>query len=240
MYTDNTAAGYERFVRANPKSDKIAAIGFDHIEFYCADATFAYKRFLYGLGMELISKSDFSTGNNIHCSYLLQSGDVKMLFSAPFSTPRQNEVASEPSIPSYNTQLAQKFFIDHGFAVRAIAIIVNDVQEAFNTMILNGAIPVLPPSIMMDESGRGSASIAEIQIYGDVVLRLIDRTNFHGNFLPNFKDVKKGDDDSAIVQADKVGRYGIRRFDHIVGNVFSLQKAMKHIVQLTVRTAQFL
>eukprot|EP01036_Dinobryon_divergens_P024005 gene24005-32411_t len=157
-----------------------------------------------------------------------------MLFSAPFSTPRQNEVASEPSIPSYNTQLAQKFFIDHGFAVRAIAIVVNDVQEAFNTMILNGAVSVLPPTIMMDKSGRGSASIAEIQIYGDVVLRLIDRTNFQGNFLPNFKDVKKGDDDSAgIVQGDKVGRYGIRRFDHIVGNVFSLQKAMKHIVQLT-------
>eukprot|EP01035_Chromulina_nebulosa_P032878 gene32878-43970_t len=233
MLQDNTA-GYERFVRTNPKSDKITAIGFDHIEFYCADATFAYKRFIYGLGMDLISKSDFSTGNNIHCSYLLQSGDVKMLFSAPFSTPRQNEVASEPSIPSYNTQLAQKFFIDHGFAVRAIAIVVNDVQEAFNTMILNGAVSVLPPTIMMDKSGRGSASIAEIQIYGDVVLRLIDRTNFQGNFLPNFKDVKKGDDDSAgIVQGDKVGRYGIRRFDHIVGNVFSLQKAMKHIVQLT-------
>lgn len=221
-------------MRTNPKSDKISAIGFDHIEFYCADATFAYKRFLYGLGMELISKSDFSTGNNVHCSYLLQSGDVKMLFSAPFSSP-QKEVASEPAIPSYNTQHAHKFFIDHGFAVRAIAIIVNNVQEAFNTMILNGAISVLPPTTIIDKSGRGSASIAEIQIYGDVVLRLVDRTDFHGKFLPNFVDVKKGDESSVEVPADKVGRYGIQRFDHIVGNVFSLQETMRRIVQLTVR-----
>ena len=159
---------------------------------------------------------------------------MKMLFSAPFSASTQ-QVASEPVMPSYSTQLANKFFMDHGFAVRAIAIIVSDVQEAFKTMVLNGAVSVLPPTTMVDKSGRGSASIAEIQVYGDVVLRLIDRTNFNGKFLPNFEDVKKVDGGLIAAATGKVGRYGIQRFDHIVGNVFSLQKAMQHITQLTVR-----
>lgn len=67
-------------------SDKIIVKNFHHIEFYCGDATNTYKRFLIGLGMELISKSDQSTGNIIHASYVLQSGQSKMIFTAPYSS----------------------------------------------------------------------------------------------------------------------------------------------------------
>ena len=64
--------GFEGFVRTNPLSDKIPARNFHHVEFYCGDSTSSYKRFMAGLGMELVSKSDLSSGNAAHASYLLQ------------------------------------------------------------------------------------------------------------------------------------------------------------------------
>jgi len=36
--------GSKGFVRSNPQSDKFSIDHFDHVEFYCADATSTYKR----------------------------------------------------------------------------------------------------------------------------------------------------------------------------------------------------
>ena len=225
--SESLLKGYAQFVRSNPKSDKFATIGFDHVEFYCGDATFAHKRFSYGLGMNLVSKSDFSTGNNVHCSYLLQSGSMKMLFSAPLTSATDSKGAA---LPEFNPKFANELFLKHGFAVRAVAITVDDVRASYDAMILNGGISVLPPVVTVDKNGRGHASIAEIALYGDVVLRLVQRNEFHGKFLPNFEDIQK----SPKNEEDKFGRYGIYRFDHIVGNVFSLRSTMQYISQITV------
>jgi len=53
-------------------NDKIAARKFHHVEFYSGDALLAYKRFMFALGAELISKSDLSTGNDQCSSYVIQ------------------------------------------------------------------------------------------------------------------------------------------------------------------------
>lgn len=57
---------------ASHLKDKLDAIKFHHIEFYCGDAVTTYKRFQLGLGAKLVAKSDQSTGNNIYASYVLQ------------------------------------------------------------------------------------------------------------------------------------------------------------------------
>ena len=61
-------------------TDKINAKKFHHIEFYCGDATTTYKRFQIGLGYELVSKSDQSTGNHIFASYVLQVSYFHLFF----------------------------------------------------------------------------------------------------------------------------------------------------------------
>jgi len=207
---------------------------FDHVEFYTGDATCTYKRFCYGLGMELVSKSDFSTGNFNHCSYLLQSAGVKMLFTAPLPTlpsDRKYDSSSHCStLPGYNSTFANEFLVKHGLAVRAIGIVVENLKTSYETMISNGAVSVLAPSIVYKEFSNMNSyvTIAELQLYEDVVLRLIERTNFEG-FLPFFKDFKQSN-----VEERSIGRYGIQRFDHIVGNVFSLPNTMKYVKQITV------
>lgn len=132
-------------------TDKISVQKFHHVEFYCGDATNTYKRFLFGLGMEFISKSDQSTGNTVHASYVLQSGDMKMIFTAPYSaTPIPNSDADivRGPFPKFSGEVASSFFQKHGFGVRSVAIEVADVTASYNTMMLNGAVSSLSPSVV--------------------------------------------------------------------------------------------
>lgn len=83
---------------------------------------------------------------------------------------------------------------------------------------------------MIDKNQElGSIELAEVVLYGDVVFRILSTKNFKGKFLPNFQDV-------AINQDHKMRKfdYGIKKFDHIVGNLFTLQPTMDHIKNITV------
>ena len=63
--------GYNNFVRHNPMSDRFQVKKFHHIEFWCGDATNMHKRFSWGLGMQVVAKSDQSTGNPTYCSFAI-------------------------------------------------------------------------------------------------------------------------------------------------------------------------
>jgi len=212
-------------------SDKIAVSSFHHIEFYCGDATSYSRRFMGSLGVDLMSKTDHSTGNSKYASYLMQSGDMKMVFTAPYkfddSAESSNGIndATLP-FPGYSSKYAADFFSAHGFAARAVAVTVENVQVAYDTMVKNGGQSVLPPTIVQDKNKQGSCFIAEVKLYGDVVLRLLDTADFSGAFLPNFVDVK--------ASTSTVGKYGIARFDHIVGNVWSLKDTLTYVKNMTV------
>lgn len=231
--TENTfLAGYEGFVRSNPLSDKISAQRFHHVEFYCGDATNTYKRFMLALGLDLVAKSDFSTGNTLHASYTLQSGDLRMLFTAPYQEEASNNNNNneninsnnnKKSMPGFDSTVANNFFCKHGLGVRAIGIVVEDLLLSHRSMVSSGAESVLEPTVLLDE--KGEVLISEVKLYGDAVLRLVQNVSYSGMFLPNFKDLK--------TTADRSGKYGIDRFDHIVGNVWSLRESMERVKNIT-------
>jgi len=128
------------------KTDKFKMHKFHHIEYWCPDATNAFKRysrsllpnlhignlpywphpgdyfayrFSWGLGMPLVAKSDHSTGNSSFASYVLKSDDLTFIFTAPYS--RQAAPAdSTPAVPSYNQDAIYSFVNKHGLAVRAV------------------------------------------------------------------------------------------------------------------------
>lgn len=216
----------------NPKSDKFGAHSFHHVEFYSGDAACTYRHFMEALGMDLAAKSDLSTGNNIHASYLLQSGEMRMLFTAPHDmSAATSTVASSGNkcslpLPNFCSSFAKEFFNNHGLGVRAIAVTVDSVQEAFDVMTKNGGRSALHPTEIVDKSGRGCVKMAEIYLYGDVVLRLVQEINFKGGFLPNFDDVTP--------QQERFGKFNLERFDHIVGNVYDMNKTLDHMKKMTV------
>ncbi|CAI9782303.1 unnamed protein product [Fraxinus pennsylvanica] len=158
--------GYNNFVRTNPRSDFFSVKRFHHVEFWCGDATNTSKRFSWGLGMPLVAKSDLSTGNSVHASYLLRAGNLQFLFTAPYSA--SISAPSSAAIPSFSASNHHSFTSTHGLAVRAIGIEVQDAFSAFSMAVSRGAKPISPPVVL----GNNEIALAEVHLYGDVVLRL--------------------------------------------------------------------
>ncbi|XP_074578831.1 4-hydroxyphenylpyruvate dioxygenase [Curcuma longa] len=223
--------GFTNFVRTNPRSDRFPVLGFHHIEFWATDATNAAGRFSFSLGMPLSAKSDLSTGNPLFASYLLRSASLRFLVSAPYGGPAATDAAANSTgrspIPSFDAEVARKFSIDHGLAVRAIAVEVGDAAEAFRVSVARGARPAFPPV----DLGEGFA-LAEVEIYGDVVLRYISCPKVAPSspklpaFLPGFEDIEE-------FEATPRPTYGLRRLDHAVGNVPELLPAVRYIAGFT-------
>lgn len=226
--------GFKNFVRTNPKSDRFKVKRFHHIEYWCTDATNAARRFSWGLGMPIVAKSDLSTGNMTHGSYLLRSGQLCFLFTAPYSPSiaagENLSPASTASIPSFDHSACRAFSGTHGLGVRAIALEVEDAEIAFRTSVAHGAKPSSPPIVLDDR-----AVLSEVHLYGDVVLRYIsykspvsgdDAEDKPGSwFLPRFEAMEE----IASYPLD----FGIRRLDHAVGNVPELGPAVSYVKGFT-------
>eukprot|EP01018_Ginkgo_biloba_P030703 Gb_36778 [translate_table: standard] len=213
--------GYKNFVRHNPMTDRFGVKKFHHIEFWCGDATNTYRRFSWGLGMRLIAKSDQTTGNQTYCSYAIQSNDLIFAFTAPFSS-KIDQTNTQMPHPGFNSEEARRFFDTHGFAVRAVGVLVDDAEIAFKESVKNGAIAGLEPHVLIDDATGGKACISEVKLYGDVVLRYVSKSGYEGPFLPNYEPV----------QSPSLS-YGIVRLDHAVGNVAKLEEAIKYVAEFT-------
>ncbi|KAH7578444.1 hypothetical protein ACOSQ2_000296 [Xanthoceras sorbifolium] len=225
--------GFRNFVRHNLKSDRFRVKRFHHVEFWCTDATNTARRFSWGLGMPLFAKSDLSTGNAVHASYAIRSGDLTFLFTAPYSPSISAHDGgggrASASIPTFDLGTCCAFSASHGLAVRSIAVEVEDAEVAFHTSVAHGAKPSASPVIL-----NGRAVISEVHLYGDVVLRYVsyrddksDTNNDVGSFvfLPGFEST----DELSSFPLD----YGIRRLDHAVGNVPELGPAVSYVKGFT-------
>lgn len=75
--------------------------------------------------MTLVAKSDHSTGNRKYCSYVLQSNALIFTFTAPYSRRcyAESDSSSEP-LPEFDQQQAYDFICTHGFAVRAVGVVL--------------------------------------------------------------------------------------------------------------------
>lgn len=230
------------FTRSNPMSDKISAKEFHHIEFYCGDATTTYKRFQIGLGMHLVANSDQSTSNIEHCSYVLKSNNMTMVFTAPYSSEEGKKSCSP--FPGFSRETCSNFFSAHGLGVRAVAITVDDVGSSFQAAIANGGREHIAPQKLIDNFGLGWVDYAEVFLYGDVVLRLINLDNYRGHFFPNFQDIKQTKPfqppfshllSNPVYEPKRDdSTFGFSRFDHIVGNLWSLEPTLTTLKAMTV------
>jgi len=96
---------------------------FHHMEFYCGDATNTCRRFQQGLGMNVVAKSDLSTGNQLFASYVLQSHRMRFIFTAPYAVElgaRGGVEPKEAAIPGFSPRHAGDFFAKHGLGVKAV------------------------------------------------------------------------------------------------------------------------
>ena len=162
----------------------------DHMELWVGNAKQAAYFYRLALGMDLVAYSGPETGSRERASYVLQRDKVRLVVSTP--------IRSDHAMAEHIHR--------HGDGVRAIALEVDDANQAFLTTVERGARPVSPPQTLQDDQGK--AVVASIATYGDTVLTFVERNHYTGAFLPGYQErLVEGPD------------HGIAAIDHIVGNV---------------------
>lgn len=211
--------GHDKFVRHNPRSDRFGLLDFDHLEFWCADATSTARRFATAFGLTMVASSDVDSGNQKYTSFVLQAGTIRMVFTAPYWTeaPSPKLPFSDP-FPDYCREDAWRFIAKHGVAVKAIGIRVDNATKAFEQCVANGGVPVTRPTKLTDENGE--LIYSEVVYYTDVKFRWVEGrdTTYKGPFVPGYKTESK-----------PTFTYDLFRIDHVVSNVPCLTDVTEHL-----------
>ena len=176
-----------------PKTNPLAKIDWDYVEFYVGNAKQAAYYYCAAFGFEQRAYAGPETGLRDRASYLLVQNDLRFVLT---SSLRPDDAIT-------------KHVAQHGDGVKDIAILVDDARAAFDAAVAGGARAVLEPAELSD--GNGRLVKATIATYGDTVHSFIERKHYRGVFMPQFVEQPK-----ELHSAQKPGLLAI---DHCVGNV---------------------
>jgi 4-hydroxyphenylpyruvate dioxygenase len=143
-----------------------------------------------GFGFKPVAYSGLETGNRQFASYVLESGNIRFVVSAAYGPT--SEMAAHHLL--------------HGDGVKTIALLVDDVEQAYRVTTERGAASAWGPREEID--AHGALRTAAIHAYGDVLHVLVDRSHYNGRFAPGYIPLEHS--------ADPVGLMAV---DHVVGNV---------------------
>ncbi|MDX1435433.1 MAG: 4-hydroxyphenylpyruvate dioxygenase [Anaerolineales bacterium] len=172
------------------EADFLQLKSIDHLQFYVGNAKHAMFYWWKGFGFKPVAYSGLETGNRHFASYVLESGKIRFVVSAPYKPT--SEMAAHHML--------------HGDGVKSIAMQVDDVEQAFNATTSRGARAAWEPRTGTDEFGLLRTSA--IYTYGETLHVFVDRNDYHGPFAPTYKELD--------YEAEPGG---LAVVDHIVGNV---------------------
>jgi 4-hydroxyphenylpyruvate dioxygenase len=141
-------------------------------------------------GFKPVAYSGLETGNREYASYVLESGHIRFVVSAPYG----------PSSP-----LAGHHTL-HGDGVKVLALEVDDVAQAHRATTERGAHSAWEPREEKDD--YGAYRTAAIRAYGEVLHVFVDRSDYSGPFAPTYQPLN--------VEAEPAGLVAV---DHMVANV---------------------
>ncbi len=166
--------------------------GTDYLELYVGNARQSAHFFQTALGFQPLAYMGLSTGVRDRESYVLAQDKIRLVLTTPLIG---------------NTEIG--IHIDqHGDGVKAIALWVDDAEKSFQETTKRGAEVVFEPIIESDSFG--SVKRAAIKTYGDTIHIFVERKDYKGTFLPNFKAWNPSYQPASI---------GLKYIDHCVGNV---------------------
>jgi len=162
----------------------------DHIHLWVGNAKQAMYYWWKGFGFKPVAYSGLETGNREFASYVLESGTIRLVVSAPYS----------PTSP-----LAGHHML-HGDGVKHIALSVENVEQAWQATTERGARSGWAPREESDQNGVYRTSA--IYTYGETLHVFVDRSEYTGPFAPGYKALE--------LSAQPAGLAAV---DHVVGNV---------------------
>lgn len=164
---------------------------FDHLELYVGNAKQASLYYSKCFGFKNTAFRGLETGERKVSSYLMEQGDIRFVLSSSLS-------------PEH---FISQSIVKHGDTVAIIALEVSDIKASYDQAMLYGAVSETPPTRQTDE--YGVLEFAVIRVYGDVLIKFIDRSSYFGVFAPGF----------VTCTPDSSNAVGLTYIDHVVGNV---------------------
>lgn len=162
----------------------------DTIEFYVGSA----KQWAYfhekAMGFRMVGYSGPETGVRDRISYLLQQGEVRLIFTGFLS--RESEISRHVEL--------------HGDGVKDIAIDVNDLDRTLSFIRENGVVKSVETKNLKGDSG--TLATAKLTTFGETVHSLRDYGEWDSDLPPGFKEVQSPE-----------ANLGVKKVDHVVGNV---------------------
>lgn len=178
------------------QADPFPVKGMDAVVFAVGNAKQAAHYYSTAFGMQRVAYSGPENGSRETASYVLESGGARFVFT---------------SVIKPTTEWGH-FLADHvaahGDGVIDLALEVPDARAAYEHAVAHGATGLEKPYELTDE--HGTIVLAAIATYGKTRHTLVERSGYHGPYLPGF------------VAAEPLVETGPRRFqaiDHCVGNV---------------------
>lgn len=183
-------AGNQEFNSA--QNDFLPINGTDYVEMYVGNAKQAAHFYKTAFGFQSLAYAGLSTGLKDRESYVLAQGKIRLVLTSPLHG--DSEIAQHVN--------------KHGDGVRVVALWVDDAKEAYQITTERGAQSFQKPYTVQDKDGE--VTCAGIYSYGETVHMFVERKNYKGVFLPNFKPWETIYNPSEI---------GFKYIDHMVGNV---------------------
>jgi 4-hydroxyphenylpyruvate dioxygenase len=175
------------------EKDFLPLNGTDYVEFYVGNARQAAHFYRTAFGFRLAAYRGPETGTRETASYVLVQNKIRLVLTT----------ALQPESP-----IAEHVRV-HGDGVRDVALWVDDAEAAWRETTQRGARSVRAPETVRDD--HGEARLSSIATYGDTIHTFVERSKYHGAFLPGFVAVDAEDPISRPV--------GLKFIDHMVGNV---------------------
>jgi 4-hydroxyphenylpyruvate dioxygenase len=172
--------------------DPFPVTGWDAVVWASGNATQAALYFQLAFGMRLEAYSGPTTGNRDHHAYVLKAGNVRFVI--------KGAVSPESPIADHHRR--------HGDGVLDVALEVPDVNKCVAHAREAGATILEEPHDLAD--GHGTVRTATLKAYGDTTHTLVDRSRYHGPYLPGYvaRTSSTPEQPPAFVA-----------LDHVVGNV---------------------
>ncbi|HEV3002252.1 MAG TPA: 4-hydroxyphenylpyruvate dioxygenase [Solirubrobacteraceae bacterium] len=143
----------------------------DHVEFTVGNARQA-ARYLSAFGLRPIAYRGLETGSRETTSWLLASGDVRVVVTAGLTA---------------DCEVAERVRL-HGDGVRDVAFGVPDVEAGYDAALARGAAPVCAPETI--ETPEGAFTRAAICACGDTIHSLVCRDGGPDGWLPGFVPIR--------------------------------------------------
>ncbi len=183
-------------VEYDASRDPFPVTAMDAVGFVVGNATQTAAFYQLALGMDLEAYRGPETGWRESKSYVLRSGSARFVFTG----------AVDPASPLADHHRR------HGDGVVDLALEVPDVDRCVEHARSVGATILEEPHDETDE--HGTVRLAAIATYGETRHTLVDRSGYHGPYLPGYAERR-----SAVRRAEGHPKRLFQAIDHCVGNV---------------------